>query len=82
MPPQFWRDDHSAFDFFYTDRYTPETRDEIAKNLADGKYQYGFSFLYRYSDAVTFAVNFDGLGNFLNIQDREGKGKLMEEAGG
>ncbi len=75
--PQFWRGGPSGFDFVYNDRYEEGTREEIATKLEQKKLGYGFSFLYRYTDAVTFAVNFDGYGEAINIQDKEGKSDLM-----
>lgn len=81
-PPKKWRDDASNFDFNYRDRFDDTTRAYIAKKLENKELPDGFSFLYRFTDAVTFAVNFDRKGNFNNIQDKEGKGGLMDSAGG
>lgn len=77
VPPQKWRNGASAFDFNYIDQYDETTREYIAKKLENKGLPYGFSFFYRFTDAITFAVNFDQKGNFNNIQDREGKGALM-----
>ena len=81
-PPGRWRDATSSFDFNYIDRFDETTREYIAKKLESNELPYGFSFLYRFSDAVTFAVNFDRKGKLSNIQDKEGKGALMDSAGG
>lgn len=80
--PRKWRDDSSNFDFIYRDRFDETTRDNIAKKIEAGELGNGFSFLYKYSNAVTFAVNFDSKGNFNNIQDKEGQSAIMDEAGG
>lgn len=80
--PKKWRDDASNFDFIYRDRFDETTRDYIAKKIEAGELGNGFSFLYRYSNAATFAVNFDPKGNFNNIQEKEGQSALMDEAGG
>ncbi|MCH7705259.1 MAG: hypothetical protein IIB61_09105 [Planctomycetes bacterium] len=81
-PPQKWRGGTSNFDFRYTERFDDTTRESIAKQLENNELPYGFSFFYRFSDAVTFAVNFDAQGSFSNIQDKEGKSALMDAAGG
>lgn len=80
--PTGWRDATSDFDFNYRDKFAETTRDTIAGLIKDNKVSYGFSFLYRFSDAVTFAVNFDHTGAMMNIQDREGQNALMDAAGG
>ncbi len=80
--PRKWRKATSDFDFNYRNRFDDSTRDAIVKMLKDNQLSYGFSFLYRFSDAVTFAVNFDEVGAMMNIQDREGQSALMDEAGG
>ena len=80
-PPK-WRDSTSDFDFTYTERFDDTTREFITGKLAENAYAYGFSFFYRFTDAVTFAVNFDRYGKLSNIQDKEGKGALMDAAGG
>ena len=80
--PSRWRDGTSSFDFSYVDRFNETTRDQIARELEKNGFEYGFSYLYDYGDAVTFAVNFDRTGKFTNVQDKEGKGALMDAAGG
>ena len=75
--PSKWRNSHSAFDFRYYDNFDASEREKIGKKIEKGELDDGFSFFYRFSDAVTFAVNFDGKGQFLNIQDKEGKSALM-----
>lgn len=80
--PKRWRNGTSDFDFNYVDRFDESTRGAIATGLGKNDFQYGFSFLYNYGDAVTFAVNFDRTGKFMNVQDKEGKHALMDSAGG
>ena len=80
--PRNWRDSTSNFDFLYTERFDETTRDFIAEQLEKNGFPYGFSFFYRFSDAVTFAVNFNRKGELSNVQDKEGKGDLMDAAGG
>jgi hypothetical protein len=80
--PRKWRDDTSNYDFLYIDRFDETTRGFIAEQLKGEGFPSGFSFFYRFSDAATFAVNFNSEGKFSNIQDKEGKGELMDEAGG
>ncbi len=75
--PRKWRDSPSNFDFVYNNRFDDTTRDLIAEKLKNGKMTDGFSFFYRFSDAHTFAVNFDWEGKFNNVQDKEGKGDLL-----
>lgn len=83
VPPQKWREASSSFDFNYRDLFDEEaTREEIARKLENNKLSDGFSFFYRFTDAVTFAVNFDRKGNFNNIQNKEGMGALMDSTGG
>ena len=77
--PRKWRDAHSEFDFFYTDEFTADTRSEIDKRIKLKELPNGFSFFYRFSDAVTFAVNFDRHGEMLNIQDKESKAELLDK---
>lgn len=78
-PPKRWRDSTSNFDFTYHTRFDDTTTDFITKKLEKNDYRFGFSFFYRFSDAVTFAVNFDREGKLSNIQDKEGKGDLLGE---
>ncbi len=80
--PSRWRDGTSSFDFSYVDRFNETTRNQIARELEKNGFEHGFSYLYDYGDAVTFAVNFDRTGKFTNVQDKEGKGALMDAAGG
>ena len=75
--PRKWRNSNSNFDFRYQEKFEEGTRKQIAGMVEANQLKNGFSFFYRYSDAVTFAVNFDRKGVFLNIQDLEGKGDLM-----
>jgi hypothetical protein len=77
-PPRKWRDSNSNFDFTYRDRFEDGTREEIARRIENGELVEGLSFFYRFSDAATFAVNFDKTGKYLNIQKMEGKGDLMD----
>jgi hypothetical protein len=69
--PRRWRDAFSNFDFNYKEDFTPETRDQIAKRIAESGFDEGFSFLYRFTRDTTFAVNFGRDGNKLNIQGLE-----------
>ncbi len=80
--PRKWRNSTSNFDFVYTDRFEEKTGDLIARQLDRKALPSGFSFYYRFSDAYTFAVNFNGEGKLSNVQDKEGKDALMDEAGG
>ncbi len=80
--PRHWRDEPSGFDFHYVDRFDSNAREVIAKGIEEDDYPYGFSFLYRFSDSATFAVNFDRKGMSVNIQDKESKKDLMEDLGG
>ncbi len=79
--PLKWREGSSRFDFDYKDQFDETTRADIANRIENNLFPEGFSFLYRYSDAVTFAVNFDRRGHFNNIQDREGMVDLLEAPG-
>jgi hypothetical protein len=76
--PRKWRDATSDFDFVYTDEFNEDARAQIAQQLEKGELTYGFSFLYRFSDVVTFAVNFNNKGKVINIQDKESKADLMD----
>lgn len=80
--PRKWRDATCDFDFSYLDRFDGTTRDLISGRLEKNELSGGFSFLYRFSDSITFAVNFDRQGALMNLQDKEGKGSLMDAAGG
>ena len=80
--PSRWRNGTSSFDFAYVDRFNETTRNDIAGQLEQNAFEYGFSFLYNYGDAVTFAVNFDRAGKLMNVQDKESKDDLMDAAGG
>jgi hypothetical protein len=80
--PSRWRAGTSSFDFNYIDKYEADTRDVIARGIENGEFGLGFSFLYRFGTEVTFAVNFDGTGNFMNIQDKVNPKELAEELGG
>lgn len=81
--PRKWKEGASAFDFVTGyDRFDAKTPDEIRDRLEKGDLRLGFCFLYRFSDAATFAVNFDKNGNVMNIQDKEGKADLLDSMGG
>lgn len=80
--PSRWRAGTSDLDFNYNDKYEADTRDVIAKGIENHEYGFGFSFLYRFGSAVTFAVNFDETGRFMNIQDKVSARELAEELGG
>jgi hypothetical protein len=77
--PRNWRDGPSELDFTYLDPFTAETRDEIARRLEARELQAGFSFLYRYSEEATFAVNFNNQGKFTAIEDKLSKSELLGE---
>ena len=77
--PRKWKEGSSGFDFVLG--YLPfdeATRDEIRQGLEKDELRQGFCFLYRFSDAATFAVNFSRRGVVLNIQNKESKADLME----
>lgn len=80
--PRKWRRSTSDFDFRYTEKFDEKTRESIEGRIENNSLKDGFSFFYRFTDAITFAANFDRTGEFLNIQDKEGKGNLMDIAGG
>jgi hypothetical protein len=76
--PSRWKEGASDFDF--VSGYTPfdaEGRDTIRKGLEKKELEEGFSFLYRFSDAATFAVNFDSNGTAMNIQKKQSKKELL-----
>ncbi len=76
--PRKWKEDTSGFDFVSGyHRWEPTTPDKIRQKIEQKKLRGGFCFLYRYSDAATFAVNFSGRGKALSIQDKESKADLM-----
>jgi len=76
--PKRWRAAHSEFDFDYRDEYTADTRAELDKKIKLNELSSGFSFLYRYSDEATFAVNFDRDGTKLNVQKMESRKDLLD----
>lgn len=61
---------------------------EVLDRLGDpsrwrnGTSDFDFSYVDNDCDAATLAVNFDRTGKFTNVQDKEGKGALMDAAGG
>jgi len=76
--PRKWKEGDSAFDF--VTGYVPfdsSTPDAIRERLEKNDLENGFCFLYRFSDAATFAVNFDKHGTVMNIQDKESKADLL-----
>jgi hypothetical protein len=77
--PRNWRDGPCELDFTYLDPFTAETRDEIVRQLEARQLQAGFSFLYRFSEEATFAVNFNNQGKFTAIQDKLSKSDLLGE---
>ena len=81
--PRRWRDGTSGAESKYEDGPDEATRALIAGRLEQDEFRGGgFSFLYRFSDAVTFSVNFNRKGKLSGIMDREGKSALMDAAGG
>ncbi|UCE61374.1 MAG: hypothetical protein JSU63_06425 [Phycisphaerales bacterium] len=81
-PPSKWRDSTGEFAFDYSVRFEESTPGLIAEMLERSELSRGFSFFYRFSDAVTFVVNFNRTGELINIRDKEGMGDLMDAAGG
>ena len=76
--PRKWKEGDSAFDFVTGyGSFDSGTRDAIRGRLAKNDLENGFCFLYRFSDAATFAVNFDKNGTVMNIQDKESKADLL-----
>lgn len=77
--PRKWKAEPSSFDFVtgYED-WNDATPGTITKKLENGEMTGGFCFLYRFSDAATFAVNFSSKGEALNIQDKESKSDLQD----
>ena len=81
--PRKWREGMVGFDFVTDfDRFEDGTEDSIREGIEAKELKEGFCFLYRYSDAVTFAVNFNRTGAVVAIRDKEGKGDLMDAGGG
>jgi hypothetical protein len=80
--PSYWRSDTGSLDLHYTDKFGPAAREIIREQLENGELPYGFSFLYKFSEVATFAVNFDETGNVVDIQEKESQKDLMEVAGG
>ena len=81
--PRKWKEGDSAFEFVTGyDSFDSKTGDQIRQQLEKGELRLGFCFLYRFSDAATFAVNFDKNGQVMNLQDKESKSDLLDSMGG
>lgn len=78
--PKKWKNEYSQYEFVlgYED-WDDTTPDTITKKVENGELASGFCFLYRYSDAATFAVNFNSQGAMVNIQDKESKADIQGE---
>lgn len=80
--PSKWKEGDSAFEFRVGyDTFEDKTQAEISDRLSKGDMS-TFCLLYRFSEASTFAVNFDKSGRVMNIQDKESKADLTESMGG
>jgi len=82
--PKHWREGSNEYDFgtaFLWNEWNDATRDDIEARIRRGDLSSGFCFLYKFSDAYTFALNFDGQGAVMNIQDKESKAQLLDKEG-
>jgi hypothetical protein len=75
--PQAWADEATT-EFALPKEFNEAAREQIAKRLEEDDLRLGFAFLYRFSGAITFVVNFDKRGNAINIRDQMSQKELLD----